>query len=116
METSRRGMGMVGSRRDKTTTTAAISTVPSADTQKLDFILETLHDQKNLVETLGSDIKCLKSEVTVFNEKLDQYKTVASSSAVSQKRRVPNEISVSLRQLLHFTDMQASLIITNYCA
>ena len=56
METSRCGMGMVGSRRDKTTTTAAISTVPSADTQKLDFILETLHDQKNLVETLGFDI------------------------------------------------------------
>ena len=114
METSRCGMGMVGSRRDKTTTTAAISTVPSADTQKLDFILETLQDQKNLVETLGSDIKCLKSEVTVLNEKLNQYKT--SSSALSQKRRVPNEISVSLRQLLHFTDMQGSLIITNYCA
>ena len=56
METSRRGMGMVGSRRDKTTTTAAISMVPLADTQKLDFILETLHDQKNLVETLGFDI------------------------------------------------------------
>ena len=60
METSRRGMGMVGSRQDKTTTTAAISTVPSADTQKLDFILETLQDQKNLVETLGSDINVLK--------------------------------------------------------
>ena len=110
MQTSRCRMGMVGSRRDKTTTTAAISTVPSADTQKLDFILETLQDQKNLVEMLGSDIKCLKTEVTVLNEKLNQC------SAVSQKRRVPNEISVSLRQLLHFTDMQGSLIITNYCA
>ena len=63
--------------------------------QKLDFLIDGLKEQKKIVQQLQTDVDSLRSEVSSVNEQLSVGREKEKETRGSGRRKVPNEVSVS---------------------